>query len=119
MDGAQEAWLRRIGLDLPAQPRNREVDGARRRAVDNPPHLAQQLVAMHDMVPALRQVSQDLEFPVCQVQRRRAAASGAGFEIDLDPTEMDTRHHEYGPAQYRVDPRRQLLHVERLVELSI
>ena len=74
---------------------------------------------MNDAVPAFRQVAQDLELPMGQVKRIRIAPRGVGFEVDFDVTQPDTRDHEHGPPQHRIDSRRQLLHVERLGDVVI
>src|SRR5688572_4283709 len=41
------------------------------------------------------------------------------FEVDLEVPEPDTRYHQHGPSQHCIDPRRQLLHVERLGDIVI
>src|SRR5687768_8838342 len=99
MDGAQKPRFRWIRLDLPTQPGYGEIDGAGRRPVHNSPDVAQQLVAMNDMVPALREISQNLELSMCQMNGRRAAPGGAGFEVHVDVSEPDSRHDKYCSPQ--------------------
>src|SRR5438132_5591065 len=102
MNGAEKSRLRGIRFDFPAQPGDRKVNRAGRRPVHNSPDLAEQLVAMNSSVPALREISQDLELSMCQMNRRRIAPGGVGFEVHVDVPEPDSRNDEYGTSQHGV-----------------
>ena len=120
MHGADELRAARIGLDFLPQPGDRLIDRARRhRRVEISPHFAQQLVAMHDLVAALRQVTQQLELAMRQADARGPAARGRRPEIDQQAAHLEAVDRRPRAPQHHADSRQQLVEIGRLGDVIV
>ncbi len=109
----------RIGLDLSSQPDDRVVHRARQHGLRILPQLAQELVPRHDLARSFSKVFEQFELPVRKVNLHRAVPRGARDEVDSDRTQNEIIGCGARAAKDRIDPRQQLVQVDRLGDVVI
>src|SRR5262245_53573472 len=104
----------RVGLDLVAQPFDREVHGSRSRLLRIPPHFPEQLAAMHDRAGALGEIGEDRKLPRREMHAIMAAEYFQASEVERQRAERELRHPWTGSTQDGSDARDKLVEIKWL-----
>src|SRR5262245_45161220 len=117
--GLQIAWITRIALDFPAQPRHLHIDIA---DVAAEPRRLRQFLARHRLSRLLRQYRQETGLGGGEVNNGVAAEQFAAREVETKIAKADftRRRRRAGPAlQDIADAQDELARLERLDEVII
>jgi hypothetical protein len=119
MDGGDVARIVRVDFELLPQPLDRVVDGAGRGLGGIAPDFAEQLAAMDDESPPLGEIEQQIELTAAEVDRAARIVGTQVLKIDDDPAEPDADDGAPCPPEEGVQPRLELVEVERLGDVVV
>src|SRR5208282_360510 len=103
-----------------AQVADLDVDDVGRRHEFEVPHVLEQHCPSHDLTGAAHEILQELVFPRKQVYELAVAPDRTLNKIHFQSADLQSSGPRVaGPAQERLDPRRQLADFERLHQVIV